>query len=62
MSKVGNVTVWINPLKRNDEDDKQPDYRGKVTIGEETHDLALWINGDIAGVVLNMSGQVTEER
>jgi len=59
--KVGNITVYANVFKGDDDERNAPDYRGKINIGDETHELALWINKEIVGVVLNMSGQVTEE-
>ena len=59
MSKLGNVTIFINTFKREDD---EPDYRGKLDINGKTYDCALWINKSISGVVINMSGQITEPR
>lgn len=56
-NKVGNLTIYLNTFK---DEDTQPDYRGKMDIGNDTYEVSLWINRSIAEVPINLSGQVTE--
>ncbi len=56
--KVGNLTVWLNVFKKEDD---QPDYRGKMEVNGKTYSLALWVNHKAGDVVCNMSGQVGKD-
>jgi len=58
--KKGDLTVYLNVFKKDDEDDKAPHYRGKMTVEGKNYSISLWINGDIAGVPIHLSGQLTE--
>jgi len=58
--KKGNLTVYLNVHKKQDEDDKTPHYRGKMNVGGMNYDIALWVNGEIAGVPIHLSGQLSE--
>ena len=60
LAKKGNLTIYLNVHKKIDEDKRTPDYRGKVTIGKKNYEVALWINGEISGIPIHLSGQVTE--
>lgn len=55
--KVGNITVYRNVYRR--EDDGAPHYRGKMDIGDKEYQVALWINDTITDTPINLSGQVT---
>lgn len=64
-NKLGNLTIWRNVFKK--ERDREsgeplnhPDYRGKATWGNETVEIALWVNLDAGGVPLNLSGEIVE--
>ena len=58
--KAGNLTIYLNVHKKNDEDDTTPHYRGKMNVGNKNYEVSLWINGDISGIPIHLSGQVTE--
>lgn len=65
-TKIGNITIWLNVFKKDgiDKDSgevmNQPDYRGKGEMDNRACEFALWINRDINGIPINLSGQVTE--
>jgi len=62
MSKKGNLTVYLNVHKKLDKDDTAPHYRGKMDVEGKTYDISLWTNGEIRGVPIHLSGQVSEQR
>jgi len=54
----GNLTVYLNVHKK--DNDKAPHYRGKMTVEGKEYACSLWVNGEIAGVPIHLSGQVTD--
>jgi len=58
--KKGNLTIYLNVHKKNDDQDTSPHYRGKMNVGNKDYDLSLWINGEISGVPIHLSGQISE--
>ena len=54
-----NLTVYLNVFKK--DDDKTPNYRGKLDIEGKTYDVSLWVNTEThGGVPVHLSGQVCE--
>ena len=58
--KVGNLTVYLNVHKKQEDSDTSPHYRGKMTAEGKNYDISLWINGEVAGVPIHLSGQLSE--
>ena len=56
--KVGKLTIWLNTFKSEED---QPDFRGKMDIGDDTYEISLWENSKIMGYPINLSGQITEK-
>ncbi|KKK54785.1 hypothetical protein LCGC14_3081220 [marine sediment metagenome] len=56
--KVGNLTIWLNTFKSEED---QPDFRGKMDIGDDTYGISLWINHNVIGFPTHLSGQITEK-
>lgn len=56
--KKGNLTVYLNVHKK--EDDASPHYRGKMNVEGKNYDISLWINGEISGVPIHLSGQLSK--
>jgi len=54
----GNLTIYLNVHKK--EDDKTPHYRGKMNVGGKNYDVSLWVNGEMAGIPIHLSGQLSE--
>jgi hypothetical protein len=57
---VGKITVFLNVFKHEDDKNNQPVYRGKMDIDGKTRHVSLWINKEINGLPINMSGQITD--
>ena len=57
-NKVGSLTIYLNTFK---DGEVQPDFRGKMDIGTATYEVSLWINNDVLGFPVNLSGQITEK-
>lgn len=56
--KVGNITIWLNVHRK---DEKEPGWRGKLDIGEDTYDVSIWENTMVQDFPVHMSGQITEK-
>jgi len=52
---MNNVTVFRNVHRKPKEN--TPHYRGYADINGQKYDIALWINDDIQGVPIHMTGQ-----
>lgn len=59
--KVGTIVVSLNTFWT--KDSARPEYRGSVTIGDQTLDVSLWINERVPGtaVPLYLSGEISEK-
>jgi len=66
--KVGNITVWLNVFCKTFDDDtapagrSAPRYRGKLDIDGKTYEVSLWVNENLNGAPIHLSGQICEER
>jgi hypothetical protein len=52
----GNITLIFNCYKK---EKTHPDYKGKMDVDGETLHLSLWINQEIKGVPIHLTGQIT---
>jgi len=50
------LTVFRNVFKK--DDDKTPHYRGKLRIEGKEYECGLWINSEVGGVPIHLSGTI----
>ena len=54
--KKTDITVFANVFRK--PGDQKPHFRGYVNVEGVKYALALWINYEIGGVPVNLSGQI----
>lgn len=53
--------MLLNLTRKSGEDERvrRPDYRVLLEVNGEEYEASLWINDEVGGVPVNMSGQIT---
>ena len=56
MRKKNNITIFANVHRKPAE--KTPHFRGLLDVEGETYEVALWVNYELGGFPVHMSGQI----